>query len=78
MVNAADFDSAGVGAHKEEPVITHTQPQFFASLEGLHVAGARFGETVQCEENLHCDRLAEASDIGFGGVGPDNPLHLGA
>jgi hypothetical protein len=33
---------------------------------------------VQCEENLHRDRLAEAPDIGLGGFGPEDPLHFGA
>jgi hypothetical protein len=33
---------------------------------------------MQCEENSHRDGLAEAADIGLGGVGPDNPLHSGA
>jgi hypothetical protein len=27
---------------------------------------------------LHCDGLAQAADITFGWIGPDNPLHFGS
>jgi hypothetical protein len=33
---------------------------------------------MQCRDYLHCDGLAEAADIGLGGIGPDDPLHTGA
>jgi hypothetical protein len=45
-------------ADEEKPVIADTQPQLFSSLEGFYIADARFREAVQCEENLHRDRLA--------------------
>jgi hypothetical protein len=33
---------------------------------------------MQRGQDLHCDGLAQAADIGLGGVGPDDPLHAGA
>jgi hypothetical protein len=27
---------------------------------------------------LHRDRLAQATDVAFGGIGPNNPLHFGS
>lgn len=47
MPDAANFNGVSVGTDKEEPVISHSQAQFFSSLQGLHITRTRFCETVQ-------------------------------
>src|SRR5271157_1693404 len=74
MEDAADFYGVS-SSDKEEPVIGDAEPEFIASLKRLHVALARLGEAVQGGKDTHGGRLIEAADIGFGQLGPNNPLH---
>jgi len=77
-MDAANFDGVGIGADEEEPVVANPQPKLFFSLESFHVARARFRKAMQHGENVHGSGLAQAANIGFGGIGPNDPLHFGS
>jgi hypothetical protein len=49
------FDSVGVGANEEKPVVANAQSKFVSSLQRFHVTCARFRKTVESSEHLHCD-----------------------
>ena len=46
MPDAANLNRVGIWADEEEAVVTNPQPKLFPSLEGFHVAHARFREAV--------------------------------
>jgi Putative transposase len=78
MTDAANLDGVWIGADEEEPVVANAQPKLFSSLEGFHVARARFRKAMQRGKNVHGGGLAETADIGLSGIGPDDPLHFGS
>lgn len=78
MTDAADLDSAAVGADEEKAVVTNTQPKLFSALESFHIARARFRKAMQRRENVHSRGLAQTADIGLGWAGPNDPLHFGS
>ena len=78
MTGAANLDSVAVGADEEEAVVTNPESKLFSSLEGFHVACARFRKAMQREENMHGGGLAQAADIALGRIGPNDPLHFGS
>ncbi len=77
MMDAANLDHIGIGTDEEEPVVTNAQPKLFSPLECFHVARARFRKAMQRRKNVHGDGLAQATNIGLGGIGPNNPFHFG-
>jgi len=77
MTDAANLDSVAVCVDEEQAIISDAKPKLVSALESLHVAGARFGEAMQCGENLHRDGLTQAADVASRGIGPRNPFHFG-
>ena|SRR6266849_5953005 len=78
MTDAANLDGVGIWANEEEAVVSYTQPKFVSSSESFHVTHARLRKAKECGEDIHRDGLAQAADITFGRIGPDNPLHFGS
>jgi hypothetical protein len=48
MADSADLDHIVIGVDEKQPVIAHAKSHFFGTaLQGLHVPGTGFGETVE-------------------------------
>jgi hypothetical protein len=78
MSHAPNLDGVGIWADEEEAVVAYTQAKLVSSLDSFHVAHARLCKTEERREDLHRDRPAQAANITFGWVSPDNPLHFGS
>jgi hypothetical protein len=78
MPHAANLNGVGIWADEEETVVAYAQAKFVSSLHSFHVTQARFCKAEEHGEYMHRDGLAQAADITFGWIGPDNPLHFGS
>ena len=78
MMNATNLNGIGIGNDKEKSVVTDAQPKLISPMERLHVAHTRLCKTVQGGKNVHGGGFVQAADIGFGWLGPNNPLHFGS
>jgi len=78
MQHTTDLECVGVWTHKEDPIIRNAQPKFFSSLEGLYVAYSQLCEALKHGENMHGEGFAQAADIAFRRIGPDDALHFGS
>jgi hypothetical protein len=78
MPYAANLDGVGVWADEEEAVVAYAQTKFVSALHSFHVTQARLCKTVKSGEDMHRHMLAQAADITFGRIGPNNPLHFGS
>jgi hypothetical protein len=63
MADASDLESVGIGADKEEAVVSYAQPKLFVTPQGLHVTSARLRKTMQDGKNMHGGGFAQAADI---------------
>lgn len=78
MAHAANLYRVVARVDEKQPIITGTKALFLKILQGLHIAGAGFGESVQSVENPHRGGSVESTYVGLGLVRPNDPLQSGS